>query len=57
MGIYQEQRRKFEEKECDHWIAGGMFMGALLSAVSGMTSPARVNDAKDSTPEGHTWLL
>jgi len=32
-------------------------MGALLSAVSGMTSPARVNDAKDSTPEGHTWLL
>jgi len=48
MGIYQEQRRKFEEKECDHWIAGGTFMGALLSSVSGMTSPACANGAKDS---------
>jgi hypothetical protein len=52
MGIYQEQRRKFEEKECDHWIAGGMFMGALLSAVSGMTSPARANDARITHLEG-----
>lgn len=35
-------------KKCGYWIVRGLLMGALLFAVSGMTSPAWANDAKDS---------
>ena len=35
-------------KKCGYWIVRGLLMGALLFAVSGMTSPACANDAEES---------
>jgi lipid-binding SYLF domain-containing protein len=35
-------------KKCGYWIVRGLLMGAILFVVSGMTSPAWANDAKDS---------
>ena len=36
-------------KKCGYLIVRGLLMGALLFAVSGMTSPACANDAEDSS--------
>ena len=38
-----------QTKKCGYWIVRGLLMGALLFAVSGMTSPAWADDVKDST--------
>ncbi len=37
-----------ETKKCGNWIVRGLLMGALLFAVSGMTSPAWADDAEQS---------
>jgi len=35
--------------KCGYWIVRGLLMGALLFVISGMTSPACADDAKDSS--------
>lgn len=44
----KKKGENMKTKKCGYWIVRGLFMGALLFAVSGMVSPIRADDAEQS---------